>query len=127
MLADVSVIIDNLYINSRQMLYDNSKWRNKFYDEAIKLVKPDEYYFKEKYWRFDTSYWWNTPWVQDVLFEIELESEETCQRCAKRSRQIWTDWWRVRHWCWKCYIISLCKRYRDKIKYKLKKGVSYLT
>lgn len=127
----MNVIADNensfYMLTVDKMLYDNSKWWNKFYDEAIKLVKPGEYYFKEKYWRFDTSYWWDTPWVQDILFELETESEETCQRCAKHSHQIWTDWWRVRHWCWKCYIISLCKRYRDKIKYKFKKGVSNLT
>lgn len=117
----MNVIVDNFILYCRQMLFDNSKWRDKFYDEATKLVKPDECYFKEKYWRFDTEYWWNTPWVQDILFELEAESEETCQRCAKHSHQIRTDWWRMRHWCWKCYIINLFKRYYDIAEYKLKK------
>ena len=46
MLVDV---VDNFKLYCRQMLFDNSKWRDKFYDEAIKLVKPEECYFKEKY------------------------------------------------------------------------------
>jgi hypothetical protein len=53
MLADVNVIADNensfYMLTVDKMLYDNSKWWDKFYDEAIKLVKPGEYYFKEKY------------------------------------------------------------------------------
>lgn len=110
----MNVIVDNensfYMLTVDKMLYDNSKWWNKFYNEAIKLVKPGEYYFKEKYWRFDTSYWWGKPWVQDKLLELENESEHCCQRCGKHRLQIWTDKWRIEHWCIPCYIYVLFKK-----------------
>ena len=70
------------------MLYDNSKWRDKFYSKAIDIIWEEVEFnasFKEKYWRFDTSYWWNKPWAQDKLLELETESEHCCKRCARHS------------------------------------------
>lgn len=99
---------------------DEQLWWKKFSEEANKIVWEDWHYFKEKYWRFDTTYYWGRPWVQDILYELELESEETCQRCAKRWRQFRTDWWWIEHWCWKCYLILLIKRWW----YRFKKHIN---
>ena len=91
------------------MQFTSNVWFEKFYKKAIDLVWTDDtnHYFKEKYWRFDTSYWWDIPWVQDKLFEIEEESIKCCQRCGKHRYQIRTNWWRVEHWCIPCYIYIL--------------------
>lgn len=105
------------------MLYDNSKWRDKFYSKAIDIIWEEvafNAYFKEKYWRFDTSYWWDKPWIQDKLLELEDESEKCCQKCGKHRYQIWKRQWRVEHFCIPCYIRFRLERFINIAKKKLK-------
>lgn len=114
----MNVIVDNLYDDSRQMHCTRDVWFEKFYKQAIDLVWKDDtnHYFKEKYWRFDTSYWWGKPWIIDELLELEAESEKCCQRCGKHRFQIWTNRWRIEHWCIPCYIYVLFNRIMTKLK-----------
>lgn len=100
----------------------NNVWRVKFYKQAVDLVWKDDtdHYFKEKYWRFDTSYWWDKPGVQDKLLELEEESEKCCQKCGKHRYQIWKRRWRVEHFCIPCYIRFRLERFINKVKNKLK-------
>jgi hypothetical protein len=91
----------------------------KFYRETINIVWDEDafnFYYKEKYWRFDVEYRWDKPWVQDKLFDMEIESENCCQRCAKHRYQKWTNWWRIEHWCIPCYIYMLFNRIIKKLK-----------
>lgn len=96
------------------------KWWKKFRAIADDILQWDRCYCKEKYWRFDTSYYgtidgWRREWVQDRLHkEVENESEKCCQLCARHRYQVWVDWWWIEHYC----IICLIKKYIIRIKNK---------
>ena len=63
---------------------------------------------KEKYWRFDITYHWVPPSVQDKLDDMENESTERCQDCARLRKQIrFEDRWRTQHTCFRCYLLHL--------------------
>ena len=68
---------------------------------------------KEKYWRFDISYY-NVNNIEDRarLDTLELESEKRCMHCAKLKKQYetWFFGW-MRHYCLKCYIIYTFEYY----------------
>lgn len=84
---------------------DINKWWQKFKTIADEILQWDQCYCKEKYWRFDTTYYWDRPWVCDrLLEEVEQESEQCCQSCWEHRPQIWTDTWWIEHFCPGCYM-----------------------
>lgn len=82
---------------------------------------------KEKYWRFDITYQWIPPSVCRALDDMESESTERCQDCAKLRKQIWfEERWRTQHTCFRCYLLHLpniIKRWIGYQRYKLSKKI----
>lgn len=100
------------------MRIDYSKWYNtceRFVMLARDLEKcfnPDSSVtYKEKYGRFDITYWWVSEESQEFFDKAEEHSLVVCQRCCMEWKQhdIWECWW-MYHLCTKCYIKYLfCK------------------
>lgn len=92
--------------------------RNYWYNKAQDILQWDSCYIKEKWWRVDTSYFWDRPGVQDrLLDEVEWPSEVHCQICNSGATQHWTEdhWWVV-HYCLRCLIIDKTYLFLMKIK-----------
>ena len=80
-------------------LYENKyfhncdkRW-NKFTEIRQSIIGDDPCYCKEKYGRYDTSYYGDIPGAQDrLLDEVEDESEKCCQYCGRHLPQVWLDY-----------------------------------
>lgn len=92
-------------------------WWYKFSSKALDIIWDRSHYFKEKYWRFDVTVfdWLPDELLDRIINEVEEESCECCQMCAKHRYQVWTDWWWIEHFCIPCYIKiwikGKCKRF----------------
>ena len=61
------------------------------------------YYIKEKYGWLRVEYSWADKCVSDLIIELELLSEETCDVCWNKGKTRY-DLWRYRTLCFKHYL-----------------------
>lgn len=98
---------------SYDWIVENYPWWKEIIDETFakikkKWLKYTTSYVKEKYGWLRFDWWWDEEAV-DLICELELSSEYTCDTCWK--------FWKVRSdlWRWRC----LCKKhYKEKLNSK---------
>ena len=112
-------------------LKKRDKWYD-YYQEKIEEVRKRNpgctIMTKEKYWRFDISaYDLATKFDYDYLWYLEEESIDRCMDCWKIAKQYETwFYWRMRHWCLKCYIKQTLKYWWQKTEWYVKNSSSYI-
>lgn len=90
---------------------------DKFRAITDSIVWKDPCYRKEKYGRYDTSYYGHRAGVVDrLLEEVEDESEKCCQYCWRHLPQVWLDTWWIIHLCWRHALCGWYTKWKIKIK-----------